>query len=106
MDSKIVDPVQKNNIAKIALEASIFNIVCWLLIAIPGFLLSPWSTFELVTIPLSAIIALAAGIMGLLKVRVYGTGLWQSAASILVGLLNIWLITISLIGISAMVNCC
>jgi hypothetical protein len=48
MDSKAVDPVQKNKMAKIALEASIFNIVCWLLIAIPGFLLSAWSTFELV----------------------------------------------------------
>ena len=106
MESKIADPVPKNKMAKIALEASIFNLVCWLLIAIPGFLLSDWSVFELVTIPLSALIAIVAGIMGLRKVRVYGTGLWQSGVSILVGLLNILLITISLIGISAMVNCC
>ena len=92
--------------ADIALGASIFNIICWLLIAIPNFLLSPWSSFELVTIPLSAMIALVAGIMGARRVSVYGAGLWQCLIGIIIGVLNIVLIWASLVGISAMVNCC
>jgi hypothetical protein len=65
--------------ATIAGRAAIFNIICWLLFAVPNFIDSVWSTFELAAIPLSAII---------------------------VGILNIVLIGLSLIGIYAMVNCC
>ena len=106
MDSKIVTQAPKNKMANIALRASIVNLICWLLIAIPNFLLSPWSSFELVTIPLSAMIALVAGIMGMVRVSIYGIGHWQSLIGISMGVLNIVLIWLSLVGISAMVNCC
>jgi hypothetical protein len=106
MDSKFVTQIPTNKMANIALRVSIFNIICWLLIAIPNFLLSPWSSFELVTIPLSAMIALVAGIIGMLRLRVYGAGHWQSLIGITIGVLNIVMIWLSLVGISAMVNCC
>ena len=75
--------------------------------AIPGFLLSSWSAFELVTIPLSGLIALVAGILGLLsKVKTDERGAGQCVIGIFVGVLNILLIGLGLVGISAMVNCC
>ena len=91
--------------AKLAGWASLVNIISWLLMAIPGFLLSPWSTFELVTIPLSALLALVAGIMGLVsKVKMDERGAGQCVIGIFVGILNILLIGLGLVGIYGMVN--
>jgi hypothetical protein len=90
--------------ADLALKAGIFNILCWLLVAVPNILLTSWSLILLVTIPSSAVIALGAGILGGLKVKTMQTGGWQSLTGVIIGILNIVLITISLIGIYAMVN--
>ena len=105
IESKQVTSVQVNKIAKLAGWASLVNIICWLLMAIPGFLNSPWSTFEIVIIPLSALIALGAGILGLRsKEKTDEKGAGQCVIGIFVGVLNLLLIVLGLIGISAMVN--
>ena len=107
IDTEQVTPVQENKMGKIAGWASIVNIISWLLMAIPGFLQSSWSAFEIVTIPLSALIALGAGSIGLLsKVKMYARGAGQCVIGIFLGVLNVLLISIGLMGISAMVNCC
>ena len=104
-DSKQVAPIQMNKIAKLAGWASVVNIISWLLIAIPGFLNSSWSFFELVSIPLSALVALVAGIMGLVsKSKIDGRGVGQCVIGVSVGVFNIVLIVLVIIGIHAMVN--
>ena len=106
LDSKQVAPVQVNKIARLAGWASVVNIISWLLVAIPGFLLSPWS-FLVVTIPLSGLVALVAGILGLLrKAKMDERDAGQCVIGIFVGVANIALIVLGLIGMSAMVNCC
>lgn len=105
-DSDQVTSVQVNKMANVAFWASVVNIVSWLLGAIPGFLLTPLSTVLIVTVPFGAIIAFVAGIVGMHRVERYGTGTWQSITGIVVGSLNLPLIGIILLGISAMVNCC
>jgi hypothetical protein len=102
--SKEVTPLKVNKMAKLALWASIANIIFWLLMAIPGFLVSNWSAFVVVTIPLSAMIALLAGIIGLLKVVKYGTGVWPSVTGIIEGILNVLLIGILLVVIYGLAN--
>jgi hypothetical protein len=87
--SKQVVPVTVNKMAKVAGWASVVNIVSWLLAAIPGFLSSPWSAFELVIIPGSALLALAAGIMGLVsKVKINERSAGQCVIGIAVGVAN------------------
>lgn len=105
-DSNQVTSVQLNKMANVAFWASIVNIVSWLLGAIPGFLLTPWSYILVATVPLGAIIAFVAGIVGIRRVKIYGSGTWQSVTGIVVGSLNLPLIGIMLLGIYAMVNCC
>jgi uncharacterized protein YqgC (DUF456 family) len=56
---------------------------------VPGALLASWSIILVVSIPLSAVIALVAGRWGLLKVKAAHTGLWQSLTGVIIGLLNI-----------------
>jgi len=105
-DSKQVPP-PVSKMAKLAGWASVVNIISWLLMAIPGFLLSSWSAFEIVTIPLSGFIALVAGTMGLRgKGKMGERGVGQCVIGIFVGIINALLIVLVLIGISAMVNCC
>jgi hypothetical protein len=87
--SKQVVPVTVNKMAKVAGWASVVNIVSWLLAAIPGFLSSPWAAFELVIIPGSALLALAAGIIGLVsKVKINERGAGQCVIGISVGVVN------------------
>lgn len=106
-DSKQVTRVQVNKMAKLAGWASLINVISWLLIAIPGLLGSSWSAFELVTIPLSGLIALVAGIMGLSsKPKMDERGVGQCVIGIFVGILNVLLIGLVLVGDYGMVNCC
>ena len=104
MDDKLATPVAPNKMATVAWRTAIFNIICWLLFAIPNFINSVWSTFELVAIPLSTILAIVAGIMGMRQTSIHDTWHWKSLSAIIVGILNIVLIVLSLIGIYAMVN--
>jgi hypothetical protein len=104
MDSKLITPSAQNKMADLALKAAIFNLICWLIAAVPNVLLSSRSIILLLTIPLSAGIALVAGMGGVLKVKTLGTGGWQSLTGVMIGVLNILLIIVSLIGIYAMVN--
>ena len=107
IDGKQVTPVQVNKIAKLAGWASVVNIISWLLMAIPGFLQSSWSAFEIVTIPLSALVGLVAGTRGLLsQKKIDERGAGQCVIGIFVGVLNVLLIGLALVGISVMVNCC
>ena len=78
--------------------------ICWLIAVIPNVLLTSWSIIFLAALPLSAGIALVAGITGLSKVRALGTGLWQSLIGVIIGILNIVWIVFSLIGTYAVVN--
>jgi hypothetical protein len=87
--SKQVVPVTVNKMAKAAGWASGVNIVSWLLVAIPGFLSSPWAAIELVFIPGSALLARAAGIMGLVsKVKISERGAGQCVIGISIGVVN------------------
>jgi hypothetical protein len=91
--------------AKLAGWASVVNIVSWLLTAIPGFLLSAWSVFVAVIIPLSAMIALVAGIVGLVrKGKMDKRGVGQCVIGIFVGILNVLVIGLVLMVIYAMAN--
>jgi hypothetical protein len=106
-NTKPINPIPPNKMAKLAGWASAVNIVSWLLTAVPGFLSSAWSALELVAIPLSGIIALLAGILGLRsKAKMSDTGAGQCLIGIFVGVVNVILIALVLVGISAMVNCC
>ena len=99
--------MQVNQAARVAGWASLINILAWLLMAIPGFLLSPLSILEVVILPASALAALGAGIFGFLrKEQLDPKGAGQCVAGISIGVLNLLLIGLGLAGISAMVNCC
>ena len=101
-DNEQVLPVQVNRMARLAGWASVVNIVSWLLMAIPGFLHSFWSIVEYVTLPLSAMIALAAGIMGLLsKAKTEERGVGQCVIAIFVGIVNVLVIGLVLMLIFA-----
>jgi hypothetical protein len=94
-----------NKIAKLAGWASVVNIMSWLLIAIPGFLDSPLSLSSIVTIPLSALIALVAGIMGLVgKGKLDERGAGQCVIGIIVGVVNALVIGLVLVGIYGLAN--
>ena len=104
-NSKQVTPVQVNKMAKLAGWASVVNIISWLLIAIPGFLDSPLSLSSIVTIPLSALIALMAGIMGLVdKGKLDERGAGQCMIGIFVGVVNALVIGLVLVAIYGLAN--
>ena len=91
--------------AKLAGWASVVNMVSWLLTAIPGFLLSAWSFFVIVTIPLSAMIALVAGIVGLVrKEKMAERGVGQCVIGMFIGILNVLVIGLVLVVIYALAN--
>lgn len=104
-DSKQVTPVQVNKMAKLAGWASVANIISWLLIAIPGFLNSLLSWSAIVAIPLSTLIALVAGIMGLMsKGKLEERGAGQCVIGIFVGVVNALVIYLVLVVIYGMAN--
>jgi hypothetical protein len=91
--------------AKLAGWASVVNIISWLLMAIPGFLQSPLSWSVIVTIPLSTLLALAAGIMGLVrKAKLDQRGAGQCVIGIFVGVVNTLVIGLVLVVIYGMAN--
>lgn len=91
--------------AKLAGWASVVNIISWLLTAIPGFLNSPLSLSAIVTIPLSTLIALVAGIMGLVnKGKLDERGAGQCVIGIFVGGLNALVICLVIVVIYGMAN--
>ena len=104
-DSKQVTPVQVNNVAKRASWASVVNIISWLLTAIPGLLSSPFGWFVVVAIPLSALIALVAGIMGLVsKMKLEERAVGQYVIAIFVGAANALVICLVIMVIYGMAN--
>ena len=104
-DSKQVIPVQVNKMAKLAGWASVVNIISWLLTAIPGFLNSPLGWSAVVAIPLSGMIALVAGIRGLVsKGKMDERGAGQCVIGIFVGVVNVVLIGLAIMVIYGMAN--
>jgi hypothetical protein len=104
-DSKQVTSVQANRMAKLAGWASVVNIISWLLTAIPGFLNSPLSWPAVVTIPLSTLVALVAGIRGLVnKGKLDERGAGQCVIGIFVGVVNALVIGLVLVAIYGMAN--
>jgi hypothetical protein len=91
--------------AKLAGWASVVNIISWLLIAIPGYLNSPLSWSAIVTIPLSTLLALVAGIMGLVsKARLDERGAGQCVIGIFVGVVNAVVICLVIVAIYGLAN--
>lgn len=91
--------------AKLAGWASVVNIISWLLTAIPGFLDSPLSWPAIVTILLSTLVALVAGIMGLVnKGKLGERGAGQCVIGIFVGILNALVIGLVIVVIYGMAN--
>ena len=85
--------------------ASVVNIVSWLLTAIPGILNSPLSWPAIVTILLSTLIALVAGIRGLVnKGKLDERGAGQCVIGIFVGGINALVICLVIVAIYAMAN--
>jgi hypothetical protein len=104
-DNRQAAPVPVNKLAILAFRATIVNIVSWLMLAIPGLLHSFLSWPAIVTILLSGIIALATGLLGLLsRVKIEERGVGQCVIGIFVGILNVALIALVLIGIIGMRN--
>jgi hypothetical protein len=102
--SEQATPVPGTNLAKFAGWASLANIVSWLLLAIPVFLESLLGWLTILTIVLSAVIALAAGILGLVKGKAEARAVGQCVMGIFVGALNIALIIFMIVVISGMRN--
>ena len=91
--------------AKLAGWASVVNIISWLLIAIPAYLNSPLSWSAIVTIPLSAVLALVAGIMGLVsKAKLDERGVGQCVIGIFVGGVNALVICLLIVVIYGLAN--
>lgn len=103
-ESKPTAGSARNRSPDLAFRASIVNLLCWLLIAIPNFLDTAWSLISLLGIPVTTVIALGAGIWGLLKGKASEREVGRSFFGIIVGGINVILIILSLIGIYGMVN--
>lgn len=103
-ESKLRIPTDPNKIADLAFRASVVNIISWIPLAIPNVLNSFWGSLFLLAILSSTVIALGAGIWGMLKVKPSEKAVGRSLFGVIVGGINMILIILSLIGIYAMVN--
>lgn len=91
--------------ANLAGWASVVNLISWLLMAIPGFLQSLWSWPVVVAIPLSGLLALVAGIMGLVnKTKLAEKGAGKCVIGILVGVVNVLVVGLVIAVIYGMAN--
>ena len=91
--------------AKLAGWASVINIISWLVMAIPGFLNSYFGWSAIVTIPLSTIVALVAGIVGLVsKEKMDERGVGQCVIGTFVGAVNVVVIGLIVVVIYGMAN--
>ena len=103
-ESKPTRASDPNRIADPAFRASIGNIICWIPIAVPNILDSPWSIPFLVAILLSAVIALGAGMWGMLKVQPSEKAVGRSLFGVIIGGINMILIILSIIAIYGLAN--
>ena len=98
-------PVQVNKMAKVAGWASVVNIISWILMAIPRVLSSLLSLPAIVAILLSTLIALVAGIRGLVnKAKLDERGAGQCVIGIFVGGVNALVICLLVVVIYGMAN--
>ena len=102
MNSELATRTLPNKMADLAFRASLMNLIGWLPIAIPNVLHSFWSWIFIVAILLSTVVALGAGMWGLLKGRASERVVGRSLFGVMVGGFNMILIVLTLIAIYAL----